>query len=249
MTELVVHGFNELNTFVTRECTPLWTFRICNAAICTLFWALQFRKAEGPLGQFRYLTIWSLTLNMFIYWYAALIRAAPKVVVLTGAVLSIFVTILFYGGGGPPAYVNELNMDQYNALEDAYIHAFGTSIIVADAVIFDAVPFINIDLYRIVSIVCISYAIFIEFSVRPIYVLPIGSQTQGLPYLFLNNWTAGGRLTFYCMVFSASMLWTLLTIQLMKILERHPCVPKQPIIPEGGARTDANHNTDISSIS
>lgn len=154
-------------------------------------------------GHFRFLTVWGLTASTISAWFMLRLSMgwstarhevwASATVVLNLTVLLMYWKIyfedptLFYGADGAPSPWYE----QY------FLHGLGPAIQIYDALFLLGAfrPIRRIAL--VVTALPIAYLSWVEFVIRPMNDRPIGSVTEGLPYLFLNNLDVAGRAQFY----------------------------------------------------
>ncbi|WP_299305250.1 hypothetical protein [uncultured Litoreibacter sp.] len=154
-------------------------------------------------GHFRFLTIWALTASTLSAWFMLRLSMgwstahrdvfASVTVVLNLTVVLMYWKIyfedpaLFYGADGQagPWY------------EEYFLHGLGPALQVFDALfLLGAFTWLKRVAVWVVALP-VAYLVWIEFIIRPLNDAPVGSVTNGLPYLFLNNLDVAGRATFY----------------------------------------------------
>ncbi len=154
-------------------------------------------------GPFRFLTIWGLAASTLAAWFMLRLSMgwstsrhevfASVTTVLNLTVLLMYWKIyfedpaLFYGVDGSPAPW----YDEY------FLHGLGPAMQITDA-LFLLGAFTRIKRVAVwVTALPIAYLCWIELIVAPLNTSPVGSVTQGLPYLFLNNLDVSARAMFY----------------------------------------------------
>ena len=180
-------------------------YRIGVLALAVFYFAEQFVSVEdwSEYGwQFRFLTIWGLTLSLFSAFFMWRLTTgtsrdrhevfASVTVVVNGLLVFLYWKIyltdpfLFYEDGIPSAWWREY-----------YLHALGPLLQWIDAFFFLGVfrPLKAIA-FRIVGVI-LAYICWIELVIAPLNSTPTGTVTSGLPYLFLNSMQIGARMMFY----------------------------------------------------
>ena len=187
------------------ETTPIRAYRWFVFLITLGYFTYRMYDADPAYFgmQFRFLTIWALTLSTISAWLMlrqSMGWSAARHEVLASVTLVVNATVvlmywkiyledpaLFYGADGDPSPWHQ----------EYFLHGLGPALQAFDALLVLGVfrPIKRIALW--VLAVPVLYIGWIEWIVRPLNVKPVGEVTNGLPYLFLNNLDVSGRLTFY----------------------------------------------------
>lgn len=195
-------------------------------ALALGFWISQFFATDlTRFGiQFRFLTIWTLTFNVVVA--AQMLRLSlGKSVVRMDAFVGLVIVMnmavvvqywrlyfmdptLVQSDGGLPWY------------REYYLHALGPVLVWIDA-------FFILGAFRKVQGTCfyailigILYPLWIELLVQPMNDFPVGSQTNGLPYPFLNDLTVTGRMIFYAISTIANFVFIAIGVGLARMIAR-----------------------------
>ncbi len=167
-------------------------------------YSLYLFKGFGDMAdagwQFRYLTIWALTLSLFsalaLYRFSLSPGRPPFVIASLAAVLNALVVLLYWRlFFTDPTLVNGSNSPVW--WREYYLHLLGPALQMADALIlFGAFRRPRATLVWLFTIF-VAYSVWIELFVQPLNSAPVGSVTSGLPYPFLNDMQMSERLGFY----------------------------------------------------
>lgn len=166
--------------------------------------------------QFRYLTIWALTLSMIT---AAMMltpafgmpdRRGAVFVSLTATVNMIVVVSYWRLYFDDPALVN--GGKPILAYREYYLHLIGPILQWIDVLFLKRAFRSPLRTIFWLLVVVIAYVTWSEAVIAPLNTTPIGSVTSGLPYPFLNDMPLGERLIFYAATFAsgtvfAGFLW------------------------------------------
>lgn len=186
--------------------------------VLTVFYFLdEFRGQTFDLAhfgwQFRFLTIWGLTLSMIAAGMMLTGRYGQRddrgaIFVSCVAVINMVVVFtywrLFYedpnlvlADGKQPALYREY-----------YLHLIGPLLQWIDLLyIKRAFRFpLRTAAWLVVVVAC--YTIWVELLVQPMNATPAGSVTNGLPYPFLNNMTLDQRFVFYGATYLIALVFT-----------------------------------------
>lgn len=152
--------------------------------------------------QFRYLTIWALTLNTVVAFLMLQLSRGKSdktyntlnstAVVLNGFVLFMYWSLFFKD----PSLVNGDSVPKWYL--EYYLHGLGPLLQMFDAFFLIGGAFARTrSILSSIALIVIGYILWVEVLVGPLNDSPVGSQTQGLPYPFMNDMTQPDRLAFY----------------------------------------------------
>jgi hypothetical protein len=153
-------------------------------------------------GQFRFITVWGLTMSMisaFFMWRLTTARSSQRHEIFASVTVVVNCLLVFlywkifladpfqlYEDGTPSAWWREY-----------YIHGVGPALQLFDA-------FILLGVFRPIKKIAISttaiilaYILWVEIFVAPMNGTPVGKATSGLPYPFLNDLEPMARALFY----------------------------------------------------
>jgi hypothetical protein len=179
-------------------------FRWIVLVLASGFWLSQFTTAlaEGFGLQFRFLTIWGLTVNVVIAWL--MLRNSHSrsdesynTFVSAGVALSAVVVFMYWKlWFADPSSVSANGPNVW--YQTYYLHAVGPALVALDAFfILGAFPFLGR---------------------RPFNATPEGTATSGLPYPFLNNMEFANRVSFYGTVIATALVFMLLGWGISKVI-------------------------------
>ena len=188
------------------------------------FWNQQFLLADlSKFGiQFRFLTIWTLTFNVIVAFqmlktsqgnttarwdgFVGLVVVMNVAVVVQYWRLYFIDPALVQSNGGLPWY------------REYYLHALGPMLVWIDAfLIHGAFKKIKTTFIWVIAIGLL-YPIWLELLVQPRNTLPVGTETNGLPYPFLNDLTFSGRSVFYAISTIANIVFLVIGIGIARLL-------------------------------
>ena len=178
----------------------LW--RVVLLASASAFWLWQFAVADmAEFGwQFRFLTIWALTLTLahaaLAFGHAAgLTGQRHERLAMVSAAINAVMAMLYWrlrltdpGALGAPGA---------SPVQDIYLHAVAPALMIVDAVFVMRAFGRPIRAVPGLLLVVAAYVAWIELAVAPLNDMPVGDVTTGLPYPFLNDLAWGERATFY----------------------------------------------------
>ena len=184
-----------------RSGRGLVAWRAAILALAAIFWVEQFAHAQmAEFGwQFRFLTIWALTLSLM---YAAnAFRLAlglthhrqERLAMVAACVNAIMVTLYWWMRLSDPSALGPWE----GGVRDLYLHAIGPGLQIVDAVFVLGAFGRPIRAVPGLLLTVVAYVAWIELGVAPLNDAPIGDVTSGLPYPFLNHMDPGNRATFY----------------------------------------------------
>ncbi|PRY93378.1 FAR-17a/AIG1-like protein [Hasllibacter halocynthiae] len=176
------------------------------------FWLYQFATQEmADFGwQFRFLTVWALTLSMLSGWFVLRVSlgwsdSPHRTLMAATAVINAMVVLLYWR-----LYLE--NPEQVNGttalppVQEWYLHALGPALQWVEALVltraFTRLPSSALAVLGVVA----AYVLWIELAVQPLNEVPGGAVTTGLPYPFLNDMEVQARLAFYGMQLGMSLL-------------------------------------------
>ncbi|MGR3542246.1 MAG: hypothetical protein ACU0BS_12595 [Hasllibacter sp.] len=188
----------------------LW--RLGVFALAAGFWLYQFTTQElADFGwQFRYLTVWALSLSVLSAWFALRVSlglaARPhRTLMAAAAVINAMVVFLYWR-----LYLE--NPVQVNgeaalpAVQEWYLHAIGPALQWVEALALTrAFRRLPSTAFAILGIV-VGYVLWIELAVQPLNEVPGGAVTTGLPYPFLNDMELAARVNFYGLYAGVALL-------------------------------------------
>ncbi|SFP90047.1 hypothetical protein [Tranquillimonas alkanivorans] len=185
---------------MNQSVRPLLRYRLFVFGLALVYWLYQFKAVGSGFGwQFRYLTIWALTLSLISA--AAMLRhslgrggppyaLAAVTAVVNGLVVLSYWRLYFTD----PSLVNSAGIAWW---QEYYLHLVGPVLQWIDAlVLFGAFRKPWRTLGWLVTLI-LAYVGWIELAVQPRLDWPQGSVTSGLPYPFLNDMAFDARLGFY----------------------------------------------------
>ena len=151
--------------------------------------------------QFRYLTIWALTLSlvsaamMTTRAYGASDDRGAVFVSVTAAMNLLVVASYWRLALTDPSLVyGDTRVVQ---VRDLYLHLVGPALQVGDALFFKrAIRFARRTVAWVLALI-VTYVLWAELVVAPLNDDPVGRVRTGLPYPFLNDMGLGARLRFY----------------------------------------------------
>ena len=173
--------------------------------------------------QFRFLTVWCLTANVFVAFlmlrislthgektekkWDALVSAT---VIFNMVVVFLYWKLLFEDPRNLSAYSDAAWYMEY------YLHGLGPALMWIDAF------FILGAFRKVISTIWdmmlyfFGYTVWIELFVAKFNDYPVGSETNGLPYPFLNNMTDNARMTFYATTLIIAMILFLICLVIVR---------------------------------
>lgn len=180
-------------------------FRWLVLALASGYWIYQFHQmldpARGFGWQFRYLTIWALSVSVLSAW--AVLRLslgqtdrrpetlAGLAVVMNGLVVYLYWRLYF----ADPAQVNGGRAIVW--FQEFYLHLVGPLLQWIDAVFLLGVFRRPGPVLGLFVVLVLAYVGWAELIVQPMNDRPVGTVTRGLPYPFLNNMEFAQRMVFY----------------------------------------------------
>ena len=190
------------------------------------FWLSEFTTAmaEGFGLQFRFLTIWGLTVYVVIAWL--MLRNSHNrsdesynTFVSAGVVLAAIVVFMFWKlWFTDPSLVSANGPNVW--YQTYYLHALGPALVALDAFfILGAFAYLGRTFVAILMML-IPYIVWLEVLVGPLNSFPVGTATSGLPYPFLNNMAQTERLGFYGTVIVTAVVFTLMGWVISKVVSR-----------------------------
>ena len=199
-------------------------FRWIVLVLASGFWLSQFTTAlaEGFGLQFRFLTIWGLTVNVVIAWL--MLRNSHSrsdesynTFVSAGVALSAVVVFMYWKlWFADPSSVSANGPNVW--YQTYYLHAVGPALVALDAFfILGAFAFLGRTTIAVLAIF-IPYILWLEVLVRPFNATPVGTATSGLPYPFLNNMEQTERLGFYGTVIGTAVVFMLIGWVISKVI-------------------------------
>lgn len=184
---------------------PVLIYRVVVFALAAGYSIYEFITADhSAFGwQFRYLTIWALTLNTVVAWLMLRLslgwsQKTYNTLCSTAVVLNGFVLFMYWklylidpslvnGKDGPGPWYLEY-----------YLHGLGPVLQMIDAFFFIGGAFARSrSILASLALVVVGYIVWIEALVGPLNDSPVGSATRGLPYPFLNDMDQTERMGFY----------------------------------------------------
>lgn len=186
---------------MTNTTPKLAIFRWTVLLLAVFYWLELFRRfAPEEFGwQFRFLTIWALTLS--VVSAAAMLNhmrggPAPYVLAATTAIFNALVLLLYWRlYFTDPALVN--GSGEIVAWREYYLHGAGPLLQIFDALFLFGAFRKPISTVAATMLGIVLYVSWIEFLVAPLNDAPRGTVTSGLPYPFLNDLEPAGRMSFY----------------------------------------------------
>lgn len=195
-------------------------------ALALGFWISQFFTSDMTrFGiQFRFLTIWTLTFNVIVAAQMLRLSLGRSVVRLDAfvglvIVMNIAVVVQYWR-----LYLTDPSLVQSDGglpwYREYYLHVLGPLLVWIDAFfILGAFRKIQGTCFYVI-IIGMLYPLWIELLVQPMNDLPAGSETNGLPYPFLNDLTIKGRMVFYAISTAANLVFVCIGIGLARLLMR-----------------------------
>lgn len=179
---------------------PLGVWRLGVLLLAAGFWAHQFALQDLAVfgWQFRYLTVWALTLGLVAGALTFRSSLAPGAgasdsLLLVAAALAGMQAILYWairledpealraaGAAGGPLGV-------------AYLHVVMPVLVWVETVFLSKAARGALAAACWLIVTLAAYMLWIEAAVAPLNVTPAGLVTAGLPYPFLNEMTQGAR--------------------------------------------------------
>jgi hypothetical protein len=201
-------------------------FRWIVLLLASGFWLSQFTTAlaEGFGLQFRFLTVWGLTVYVVIA--ALMLRNSHNrsdesynTFVSAGVVLAAVVVFMFWKlWFTDPSLVSANGPNVW--YQTYYLHALGPALVALDAFfILGAFVFLGRTFIAVLMIL-IPYILWLEILVAPFNSVPLGTVVSGLPYPFLNNMEQTERLGFYGTVIVTAVVFTLVGWVISKAISR-----------------------------
>ncbi len=200
-------------------------FRVIVLALAVGFWINQFFIADmDRFGiQFRFLTVWTITLNMIIAAQMLRLSLGRSVVRLDAIVgLVIVMNLVVVVQYWRLIYIDPTLVQSNGPLpwyREYYLHALGPLLMWIDA-------FLILGAFRRVQGTCfcalfigLLYPLWIELIIQPMNTLPAGTVTNGLPYPFLNDLTLGGRMMFYSISMAANFVFITIGVGLARFIK------------------------------
>jgi hypothetical protein len=190
------------------------------------FWLYQFVStyAEGFGLQFRFLTVWGLTVNLIIAGLMlrnSLGRSDESYnsFVSAGVVLAAVVVFMYW-----KLWFNDPSSVSANGpnvwYQTYYLHALGPALVAFDAFfILGAFAALGRTLGAVLMIF-IPYILWLEVLVGPLNSTPEGTATSGMPYPFLNNLEQAERISFYGTVIVTAVVIMLIGWAISKFRQR-----------------------------
>ena len=188
----------------------LWRFGVF--ALAAGFWLYQFTTQDlADFGwQFRYLTVWALSLSALSGWFALRVSLRlsddpHRTLMATAAVINAMVVFLYWRLYlENPAQVNGEAV--LPALQEWYLHAVGPALQWVEALaLTGAFRRLPQTAFGVLGVV-VGYVLWIELAVQPLNEVPGGAVTTGLPYPFLNDMEPDARIGFYGLYAGVSLL-------------------------------------------
>ncbi|KAF0675934.1 hypothetical protein [Profundibacterium mesophilum] len=169
--------------------------------LAAFYWLELFRRIEPETfgWQFRYLTIWALSLS--VVSAAMMLRhmrggSPPYVLAATTAIFNALVLLLYWRlYFTDPALVN--GSGEIVAWREYYLHGAGPVLQIIDALLLFGAFRRPLATVAATLAGIVLYVGWIELLVGPRNAEPAGLVTSGLPYPFLNDLALGGRFEFY----------------------------------------------------
>lgn len=152
--------------------------------------------------QFRFLTVWALTLNTVVAFLMLQVARGKSdktlntlnssAVVLNGFVVFMYWSLFFKD----PSLVNGDNEPKWYL--EYYLHGIGPFLQMFDAFFLIGGAFARTrSILSTISLIVICYILWVEVLVGPLNDTPVGTHSQGLPYPFMNDMTQPDRMAFY----------------------------------------------------
>ena len=171
------------------------------AALGYWFYFFTFTSFHAFGWQFRFLTVWCLTANVFVAFLMlriSLTRSKKTWDALVSAtvILNMVVVFLYW----TLWFEDPKNLSTYSETTwymEYYLHGLGPVLMWIDAFFILGAFRKIIPALWIMLLVFFGYIVWIEFFVARFNTDPIGSETNGLPYPFLNDMTENARIGFY----------------------------------------------------
>ena len=190
------------------------------------FWLSQFTTAlaEGFGLQFRFLTVWGLTVYVVIA--ALMLRISHNrsdesynTFVSAGVVLAAVVVFMFWKlWFTDPSLVSANGPNVW--YQTYYLHALGPALVALDAFfILGAFTLLGRTIVAVLMIL-VPYILWLEILVAPFNSVPVGTVMSGLPYPFLNNMDQTERLGFYGTVIGTAVVFTFVGWVISKVISR-----------------------------
>ncbi len=176
-------------------------------------------------GPFRYLTIWALTLSLFVAGRVLMISYGKSdqrfdALVSATAVVNAMVVFLYWRLYFADPMSVTPNGQLGDPVREFYMHGFGPLLMWIDAV------FINRVFRRLwsgaiwlVGIVA-AYVVWTETLVQRFNAEPLGAVTSGLPYRFLNNLELADRAGFYGTNIAVALVLLLAFAAIARVVRR-----------------------------
>lgn len=194
---------------------PVGVWRLGVLLLAIGFWAHQFALQDlADFGwQFRYLSIWALTVAVMASAAAALSPADPEAgsadtIVLLAAALSAMQAVCYWvlRAGDPVGVATEGIVDV--SARSLYLHAVMPVLLWIEAIFLTRATRGTLGAAAWLLVVLAAYVLWIEAAVAPLNPVPAGDVRTGLPYPFLNDMTQGARAAVYlrAMVLGLAML-------------------------------------------
>ena len=205
---------------------PILAYRAVVFTLALGYFIYQFFNANwDSFGlQFRFLTIWALTLNLIVATQMLRLSLGRttkdwNAFVSMSVVVNITVVVQYWR----LYFENPANFYDGEAIvwfQEYYLHLLGPLLMWIDAFLILGAfrAFGRSALY--VLALSVLYPLWVELLVHPLNTTPTGSVTQGLPYRFLNNMELPQRLIFYAAVTAANAAFLILGWGLSRLISR-----------------------------
>jgi len=191
------------------------------------YWLYRFVQTDWTsFGiQFRFLTVWSLTLNLLVAaqmlrislgWSKARLDAFTSFAV----VMSMSVVFNYWRLylDDPANFYADGDIIEWH--QEYYLHVLGPVLLWIDAFFIHRV-FRKLDTVFVAAFCFgVVYPAWIELLVQPLNDMPVGSVTNGLPYDFLNNMEWSERLIFYLAITAINFVFILLSWGIQKFINK-----------------------------
>lgn len=221
-------------------------FRIAVLALAAFYFVERFTVETWTLDsfgwQFRYLTVWGLTLNLLCAALMVTDRYGQPdgpgaVLVALASVLNAIVVASYWRLYlQDPTLVN--GGREIVPWREWYLHALGPALQLADALLLKRALRRMAAVATALGAVVLLYLAWAELIVAPLNDRPVGQVTSGLPYPFLNDMTLAARMGFYAATWASGLVFLVGLRALQGAVDRW--LPARPECPPSSSASTAD---------
>jgi len=191
------------------------------------YWLYRFVQTDWTAfgAQFRFLTVWSLTLNLLVAAQMLRIslgwsKARWDAFTSFAVVMSMSVVFNYWRLylDDPGNFYADGDIIEWH--QEYYLHVLGPVLLWFDAFFIHRV-FRKLGTVFVAALCFgVIYPAWIELLVQPLNDMPVGNVTNGLPYDFLNNMEWSERLIFYLAITAINFVFILLSWGIQKFINK-----------------------------